>query len=51
MGGRGAAQDWKTREHALQAVARSLGNARWNAERNAEDVWTAVTQLLDKALK
>ncbi|KXZ47576.1 hypothetical protein GPECTOR_34g735 [Gonium pectorale] len=43
--------DWKTREHALQAVMRSLGNARWNAERSPEDVWNTVTQLLDKALK
>ncbi|PNH04125.1 hypothetical protein TSOC_009751 [Tetrabaena socialis] len=43
--------DWKTREHALQAVMRSIGNVRWNAERAPEDVWTTITQLLDKSLK
>eukprot|EP00198_Chlamydomonas_reinhardtii_P000992 XP_001690327.1 predicted protein [Chlamydomonas reinhardtii] len=43
--------DWKTREHALQAVTRNLGNARWNAERAPEDIWNTVSSLLDKALK
>ncbi|EFJ46205.1 hypothetical protein VOLCADRAFT_105644 [Volvox carteri f. nagariensis] len=43
--------DWKTREQALQAVMRNLGNARFNAEHGAEDIWITVTQLLDKALK
>ncbi|KAG2448917.1 hypothetical protein HYH02_006265 [Chlamydomonas schloesseri] len=43
--------DWKTREHALHAVTRNLGNARWNAERAPEDIWNTVSSLLDKALK
>ncbi len=43
--------DWKTREHAIQAVSRSMGNAKWNAERAPEDVWLTVSSLLDKSLK
>ncbi|KAG2432807.1 hypothetical protein HXX76_008541 [Chlamydomonas incerta] len=43
--------DWKTREHALHAVSRNMGNARWNAERSPEDIWNTVSSLLDKALK
>ncbi|KAG2485535.1 hypothetical protein HYH03_015705 [Edaphochlamys debaryana] len=45
------ASDWKTREHALQAVTRSLGNARFNAEHAPEDIWKTTCLLLDRALK